>query len=310
MKGAVKTNVFSALFVIVACLLISGCVKQSDIKTMEAQDLALEGVTVRQAVKAQAPPPPPEPTPVPTPEAKPEVKAVYVPEPQPEPEPTPEPREFHNIIASRRGYLALQESEDSPVKSGLTSYILLPRRQISKTSADFKRYAALHAAFRQVPQNEKFTVKEKARKEPVTSVFFWPLKQKAFAENAYEIFLKPDSFFVSNYDYGEASKILKSIQGIGGLKGPFIAAGKWGGKKSSGKESDIIIIDLGRVDSRDFENVVFAYVKRVQNQAGCWDEKFHLDYIERTLNSSVESDGRPSLWTGKWAWSMYNLLKP
>lgn len=39
MKGAVKTNVFSALFVIVACLLISGCVKQSDIKTIDRKSV-------------------------------------------------------------------------------------------------------------------------------------------------------------------------------------------------------------------------------------------------------------------------------
>ncbi len=287
-RESIKSRVLSVALAIILCgaLIFTGCVKQSEIRVIDAQDLPLDGVTLEQAaepaVKA-VPPPPPTPIPVPAPIAKPEVQATYVPKPAPKPKPVAvapvePPKEYINTMVARRAYLI----EDQTENLGLCTYILLPPSQ----GRNFNRYTKLHAAFRDTPQYQELKIKEEVEAQTQSNVLYWPLKKAAFASNAHNIFDKNDAFFVNNYDFKAASAVLKTIKGIEDLKGPFIAASRSPLFDKSGKRSsDLMIIDLSTVRASDFGDVAASFVSKIQNTPAAWKTKFDMDFIEFSLNS-------------------------
>lgn len=211
-----------------------------------------------------------------------------------------------------RDYLLNAEKENPAY--GLFSYILLSRKPA--TEKEMERYAALHAAYRLLSRTVEYEalLSDSLLKPQNINVTYWLIRADSNNSDAMVDSLESqnvsDRFFVDNYDYLHANLLLNSIKGLK-TGGPFIISYHnplASFNKVIGK-SELLIIDLTRIDQGQFATVLDYFQKKVLNDPETWRSKFDWEIIRIHIYSALTIHGEPILYAAKWVGDFFDVKK-
>ena len=230
----------------------------------------------------------------------------------PPPPPPPDDEELTgsaDIELTISKYLFKNEHEETDF--GLYSYFLLSRKP--STIKDTNRYILMHKAFKTLITYAEY--KAEAGIDTLSheniNVSYWPINnENDSSKEAGKIghALKPDSFYVNNYNFACARMILMKMPDLVG-PGPYIVS--YGAPLRNMDSIDttrqILIIDMSRIEDSLLVEVVDYFQRKVADDPDTWKDDFDWEMIKLNFYSALKIHGRPVIYAATWVKDFFGL---